>query len=75
MLWDAFGCLIFSSNSLGTVSWYSVGRTTFLRKLTGVLEPDLLGIGEVEGRLTSLGDGGGRTWVDCLGKVSEWFLK
>lgn len=77
LLWDTdFGCLTFSSNSPGTVSWYSVGTTIFFRKLRGVVEPERLGIGEVEGRLTSLGDGGGRTsGGDSLEKFSDWLLK
>lgn len=70
-----FGCLTFSSNSPGTVSWYSVGNTIFFRKLIGVVEPERLGMGEVEGRLTSLGDGGGRTCGGDSLEKSDWFLK
>lgn len=77
LLWDTdLGCLIFSSNSAGTVSWYSVGKTTFFRKLMGVVEPERLGIGDKEGRLTSLGDGGGRTSGGIsLEETSDWCLK
>lgn len=77
LLWDTdFGCLIFSSNSAGTVSWYSVGKTTFFRKLMGVVDPERLGIGDVEGRLTSLGDGGGRTsGGGSPEETSDWCLK
>jgi len=59
---EDLGCLIFSSNSPGTVSWYSVGMTTFLRGARGVAgaEPERLSKGEAVER-PILGEGGGRT--------------
>lgn len=77
LLWDTdLGWRTFSSNSAGTVSWYSVGKTAFFRKLMGVVEPERLGIGDVEVRLMSLGDGGGRTsGGESRDETSDWRLK